>query len=166
MKFNAAFWKWFGNSRVVDSHGDPLVVYHGTKAKFNVFDIKKSFEGAHFFSASRSHAKFFGTDSEYFLKIENPLMISQDDLELQWDIVTSEDDADIDLLPRQMIHHFIKKAKSAHKDGVIVRAMVDLDSAYDTYLVFKENQIKRVDNDGSWDLDDDDVRSNPRRRRG
>lgn len=25
-----AFWKWFGDSKVVDDHGRPLVVYHGT----------------------------------------------------------------------------------------------------------------------------------------
>jgi len=28
--FNAAFWKWFGKSKVVDASGKPMVVYHGT----------------------------------------------------------------------------------------------------------------------------------------
>lgn len=31
------FKKWFGDSKVVDKDGDPLVVYHGTRADFDVF---------------------------------------------------------------------------------------------------------------------------------
>ena len=31
------FWRWFGDSKVVDDEGRPLVVYHGTKGDFNVF---------------------------------------------------------------------------------------------------------------------------------
>jgi hypothetical protein len=31
------FWKWFGDSKVVDGEGSPLVVYHGTKEDFNEF---------------------------------------------------------------------------------------------------------------------------------
>jgi len=37
-----AFKKWFGDSKVVDENGDPLVVYHGTDASFEVFDLKKT----------------------------------------------------------------------------------------------------------------------------
>lgn len=33
-----AFQKWFKNSKVVDERGRPLVVFHGTKADFTVFD--------------------------------------------------------------------------------------------------------------------------------
>ncbi len=32
------FWKWFGDSRVVDAEGRPLVVYHGTASSFDTFD--------------------------------------------------------------------------------------------------------------------------------
>lgn len=32
------FWKWFGDSTVVDDKGRPIVVYHGTKHSFNTFD--------------------------------------------------------------------------------------------------------------------------------
>ena len=35
------FYKWFGDSKVVDEQGRPLVVYHGTSAEFSVFDITK-----------------------------------------------------------------------------------------------------------------------------
>ncbi|MCA0422062.1 MAG: hypothetical protein LCH61_01850, partial [Proteobacteria bacterium] len=33
-----AFRKWFGDSKVVDADGEPLVVYHGTNENFEVFD--------------------------------------------------------------------------------------------------------------------------------
>ena len=32
-----AFREWFGNSKVVDESGKPLVVYHGTSGDFDVF---------------------------------------------------------------------------------------------------------------------------------
>ncbi len=32
------FKKWFGDSKVVDADGKPLVVYHGTNAEFDVFE--------------------------------------------------------------------------------------------------------------------------------
>lgn len=37
-----AFWKWFGDSKVVDAQGRPLVVYHGGAAGTEAFDPAKS----------------------------------------------------------------------------------------------------------------------------
>ncbi len=37
-----AFKKWFGDSKVVDEKGAPLVMYHGTKADFTAFDTTKA----------------------------------------------------------------------------------------------------------------------------
>lgn len=36
------FWKWFGDSKVVDEAGSPLVVYHGTNAGGEVFSVFKN----------------------------------------------------------------------------------------------------------------------------
>ena len=36
------FWNWFGDSKVVDDKGRPLVVYHSTGADFHTFDITKA----------------------------------------------------------------------------------------------------------------------------
>lgn len=41
----AAFKRWFGDSKVVDADGNPLVVYHGTNADFTEFDREQSREG-------------------------------------------------------------------------------------------------------------------------
>lgn len=39
---NPNFKRWFGNSKVVDSQGNPLVVYHGTLSQFDEFLINDS----------------------------------------------------------------------------------------------------------------------------
>jgi hypothetical protein len=43
-KFNDAFWKWFGDSKVVDEHGQPLVVWHGTNEIDFLFDERELYE--------------------------------------------------------------------------------------------------------------------------
>lgn len=35
------FWRWFGDSKVVDADGNPLVVYHGTNQNFDNFDTER-----------------------------------------------------------------------------------------------------------------------------
>ncbi|OTI78607.1 SAM-dependent methyltransferase [Pseudomonas aeruginosa] len=40
-----AFKRWFGDSRVVDAEGEPLVVYHGTTADFSAFSREFLGEG-------------------------------------------------------------------------------------------------------------------------
>jgi hypothetical protein len=84
-----AFKRWFGDSKVVDESGEPLVVYHGTNSDFNVFsnDKLKSQTGnptamlGHFFSpnageASRYAKDFGGTEGgnvmPVYLRIQNP----------------------------------------------------------------------------------------------
>ena len=41
----ANFLRWFGDSKVVDEKGEPLVVYHGTNQDFTAFDPEQSREG-------------------------------------------------------------------------------------------------------------------------
>ena len=36
------FWRWFGDSKVVDEQGRPLVVYHGTAGDFAEFDVARA----------------------------------------------------------------------------------------------------------------------------
>jgi hypothetical protein len=44
----AAFWRWFGDSKVVDEKGRPLVVYHATDSAFSAFSLEKSGENTDF----------------------------------------------------------------------------------------------------------------------
>lgn len=58
---NDKFYKWFGDSKVVDEQGNPLVVYHGTDTEFNVFDNSKN---QHKHRQVGADLGFFFTDSE------------------------------------------------------------------------------------------------------
>lgn len=76
----AAFKRWFGDSNVVDANGEPLVVYHGTKSVFDVFDskkIKSINEGLGFyFTDNLNVADGYGTDGHtmsVYLSIKKPL---------------------------------------------------------------------------------------------
>lgn len=73
------FKRWFGDSKVVDEDGSPLVVYHGARTDFSVFDTDpwKSF-GAHF--GPIEQAGQFASDSggrvmPVYLSIQKPLRI-------------------------------------------------------------------------------------------
>ena len=59
-----AFKNWFGNSKIVDDKGAPIVMYHGTKHQFEKFDPKIGYQGAMFFSPKREFAENYmgGTD--------------------------------------------------------------------------------------------------------
>ena len=73
------FWAWFGDSKVVDAEGKPLVVYHGTRAQFEVFDFGRigqqgRAEGAGFyFTTNKQIASGYGTPMEVYLAVDKPL---------------------------------------------------------------------------------------------
>ena len=171
-KLNAAFWKWFGDSVVRNEDGTPMVVYHGTQAKeireFRM-DKKSSDYGdtdlGFFFSGAKQCADEFGTMSvAAYLSMKNPVHIDA----LEFFNIINDHPAwyarDFRRLRRQYI-------KAGH-DGIIVSANVNINRLSgpgwgqfdcETYIVFRPEQIKSIDNDGTWDADDPDIRSNPNR---
>ena len=61
------FWNWFGDSKVVDRKGRPVVMYHGTNAKFDTFNKEYlggtdyGFYGSGFyFHPMKKFAKMYG----------------------------------------------------------------------------------------------------------
>lgn len=53
------FWRWFGDSKVVDAEGRPLVVYHGTTSDIEQFDASRLGENT---GAESAGMGFFFTD--------------------------------------------------------------------------------------------------------
>ena len=49
-----AFWRWFGDSKVVDAQGRPVVVYHGTAKAFTKVDFKKGAQNLFWFTSDRA----------------------------------------------------------------------------------------------------------------
>lgn len=60
---NADFKKWFGNSKLVDNKGFPIIMYHGSPS-INQIEVFESEKGYHFFSNSKDEAARY-TATEY-----------------------------------------------------------------------------------------------------
>lgn len=82
------FWNWFGDSKVVDDKGRPLVVYHGSPFEFNEFSNKKA-SNAFDFSTNKDFALYYARDKIFsaemdtepflysvYLKADNPFDFS------------------------------------------------------------------------------------------
>lgn len=84
------FWRWFGDSKVVDAEGRPLVVYHGTGADFDAFDDKKTGQNdrglwgrGHYFSALVGGPNSYALRNEegarilpVYIALKNPLVLT------------------------------------------------------------------------------------------
>jgi len=74
--------EWLGDSKIVADNGEPLVLYHGTKANFDKFDIEKDARdvGGVWFTNSHNYAYDMaggrnGTVKQAYLKASNPLKV-------------------------------------------------------------------------------------------
>jgi hypothetical protein len=159
---NPNFYKWFGDSKVLDNNGNPLICYHGTSDKFNIFDIKKSGDnynasyGAFFFTDREKSAKNYAKlhsmrskrdDDGYviasYLKITNPYIDTN-----VIDYFGAVDKFDTNA------YMYIRNAKERGQDGIIFKSTTG-----SLYVVFNCNQIKSITNDGSWDINDNNIYS-------
>ena len=70
-----AFKEWFGDSKVVDENGNPLVVYHGTQADFNQFTLTKkgidAFGTGFYFTTSPKEAADWAVEERSEMEGEN-----------------------------------------------------------------------------------------------
>ncbi len=158
------FWRWFGDSKVVDKEGRPLVAYHGTDASFEEFRTKldKKFttyarikneatgryepeaistpiKGA-FFTDKYEGAKAYsdkGNVITAYLKLERPYSI---DAEGEKDWIVSAN------IPNAIFHK---------NDGLLVKNTYDGKFTMDQYVAFESNQIKSAtDNTGTFAKED------------
>ncbi|HCB60841.1 MAG TPA: hypothetical protein DHV29_08080 [Bacteroidales bacterium] len=92
------FWKWFGDSKVVDESGRPLVVNHGSLSNFTEFDIEKSGQSndiakvGFWFSSAENFGENFAKEIWYgegnspvvydtYLSIKNPKIFTTDSVD-------------------------------------------------------------------------------------
>lgn len=157
-----AFKKWFGDSKVVDESGEPLVVYHGTGFDFNIFEgARKGTERAYFFSQNPELASDFALTSAgaydgnanvmpVYLSIKNPLVIDYKG-NVKWGN---------DYLMKQMLSQVWAKKY----DGVIAKNVIDGSGEPTTiYAVIKPNQVKSATgNIGTFEPTSPDIRKSLR----
>lgn len=152
------FWRWFGDSKVVDEKGRPLVVYHGSiwpgLEEFDA-DMAVEVEDGIFFSTNEDVAHQYTFERAYgdiigeeplgevhsvYLKIDSML-----DYPAKGRIVDAIE-----------MKRAIDQAKAEKDDGIIVRNIDDsigmTGDIGDTYIVFEPNQVKSAEgNTGSFD---------------
>ena len=154
------FWNWFGDSKIVDKQGRPLVVYHGTPNRFNSFDPSKSKNG--FFFAPLNRKGFvsgyyaFGGNTPNgqimacYLKMETPLVDHRPNgLELR----KVENEGTL-----SNYDGIIAVWDKAEPSSFLQYDYIEDKLAYDSlnqgdpieFTVFNPNQIKSVENDGSF----------------
>lgn len=143
------FKKWFGDSKVIDKNGQPLVVYHGTESNeaFSVFETNSP-DGtpAIYFSSNKKVANSYSGNLpiyEVYLKMENPLEVDAQGKE--YNDFAAEMRSNIDYASRNgydgVIVKNIRDGWSQEKGGKVAT----------TYVVFSPEQIKSVDNQGTFD---------------
>jgi hypothetical protein len=74
-----AFKRWFGDSKVVDKHGKPLVVYHGTRSAWSAADGPVWLTEDPDIAAKYAESKGGEEVMELYAKAENPLIVSSND---------------------------------------------------------------------------------------
>lgn len=154
------FWNWFGDSKIVDEQGRPLVVYHGTPNRFNSFDLSKSKNGFFFAPLNRKgfvsgYYAFGGNTSNgqimaCYLKMETPLvdhrpnglelrkaendgtLLKYDGVIAVWDRAEPSSFLQYDYIEDQLASDVLNQGDAIE------------------FIVFKPNQIKSVENDGSF----------------
>ncbi len=171
-----AFKAWFGDSKVVDGDGKPLVVYHGTKADFAEFDPGKGGEsstdvakemskigvwftphaGIASAFADRAPGDSGNVTMPVYLKMENPFV---------WDW-ENQSARDISPGPRKgCLMRATEELKRRGHDGIIWHRIHDRGEnsgeghAQTQYVVFSPHQIKSATgNRGTFDPADPDTR--------
>ena len=158
------FKAWFGDSKVVDAEGKPLIVYHGTAAAFDAFDISKAKD-----KEGRARGLGWGKDKFYFTENKAAAQVAADYAKTQGKgknpnvlavylhisnpITASEYTARISGI----------KGTGAERDGAISELDASLksqgidgivDKVSGGMAVFSPTQIKSIDNRGTWDPND------------
>lgn len=167
------FKKWFGDSKVVDENGKPLVVYHGTDADFTQFDASYDgyFGSGIYLTGNMEDAEQYGDNTmSLYAKIENPYQTVADyeageeyDLEspavpMILDLFGEDADAIIerlqdgdDTVGGEIQAKLIEKGY----DGV----QIDWGDGLTQYVAVSPEQIKSAtDNTGAFDPNNPDIR--------
>lgn len=160
-EFNA----WFGQSKVVDKDGRPLVVYHGTASDFSVFD--KSKRGsvsdtsdsmlAFYFTSSQRRANQAAADARESYDEPSGAVVMPVYLSLQNPMISRAAQG----TPNQTAG-LLKRALASGHDGVIFDRG---EMGGRDYAVFDPEQVKSaIGNDGAFDPNIADITKSPERK--
>jgi hypothetical protein len=169
-----ALKKWFGDSKVVDENGGPMVVYHGTASDFDTFAADAPSKHiplpGFFFTPDPEKASWFASSAgrdglwrdadgniegaaganvmPVYLSIKNPVDVDLS-APMRWNDTPRSVIADVEKI--------LQEAKRQGHDGAILRGWAD-GSGKVQYVAFKPEQIKSaIGNRGTYDPDDPSI---------
>lgn len=139
--------KYIGVSKVVDENGEPLVVYHGTGIPNKIEEFKPKNNKIWFTNktTAQAYANFdqdmrdeIGLDSSnniypVFLSLKNPKYFNN------------------------IGYNTLENFKSADNDGIIATNVSDYEGSQEQIVVFNSNQIKSIDNQGTFSTQDNNI---------
>lgn len=161
------FWNWFGDSKVVDKDGRPIVVYHGTPSgNFDTFYEDSYFTADKEYADSYQHPSTSATWTgkkatapktfAVYLRINNPFTTTEKTAK---DIFEKEytasyapvlaEDGNVDWTEAQDLIPFIKEQHPEY-DGVLLSEGGERGVSY---VPFEPNQIKSTQNRGTFSPD-------------
>lgn len=166
------FLDWFGNSQITDDYDEPLVVYHSTTVDVDenfAFDPARLGENTignatdpgwaatsvvGFWASSKEVTDIDGTPHALYYKIEKPMEYPSletlaEALRAYMDDETNAyDSAEI----RRIGQEFVDDLESKGFDGLIIKHDEELGGT--SYVAFSPEQIKSVNNRGTWNASD------------
>lgn len=163
-----AFQRWFGKSKVVDENGKPLVVYHGTNAEFNTFDKNKigfatddGIWGRGFYFGSSSDTPYGIVKMPVYLKMENPFIVNDyktveeiaDYLDVWEGNFNFDENNKVVRFSQSQLDQITSHIKEKGHDGIIVK----LGDQWTEYVAFEPSQIKSVNNQGTFDVNNPNI---------
>ena len=169
IKRDKNFKLWFGDSKVVDETGKPLIVFHGTNENFDAFT--KGINGF-FFTADPKYASKYswerGVGSQVYpiyLKLENPFIANRKNLE---DYFKKEYGAKGEELESYIEQYYNSNpwerdridiyARNNSHDGIIIPNDLTIEGTREkSYVVFNPTQIKSIFNRGTFDPNDQNI---------
>ncbi|MBK8745549.1 LPD38 domain-containing protein [Propionivibrio sp.] len=172
------FWRWFGDSKVVDEQGRPMLVYHGTDTSISQFNPRKrgsntgasSARKAFWFSSNSNHAEHFNAS-----RIGNnvmPVYLSLKSAEVIEHSMLDAYDAHPAVSTEAETRRLKELSAATRKglDGVVFNNTFDTYASSDDgsgayrvnlYAVFRPEQIKSATgNNGQFSPDNNDIRYN------
>ena len=158
------FKRWFGDSKVVDADGKPLVVYHGTNKDISEFATRQKVPRNRFYAGELG--SWFGSDPgvantfstgryaesgaiyPVYLSIKNPREFESYNEFLDF------------AEGRKSASSVRAELEKEGHDGIVVRnSVTDLSAMRDDWVAFRPDQIKSaIGNRGTFDPNNPDIR--------
>jgi len=170
------FKRWFGDSKVVDAEGRPLVVYHGTGDDFGAFKV-----WSHFGSTGAANERAMLPSNErrnanvmpVYLSIKNPLRIKDVDADPSRFIAAWAGGKMPELgpLPKELsvsgrreryaawnnsTDSLVRFLEERGYDGLVYQNEIE-DAGHESWVAFRPSQVKSVFNRGSFDAGSDNA---------